>query len=76
MEIRIEWSWLAEKQLRSIYDYFYVKVSHTTAKGITNKIVRKVSILEKNPFVGNREELLQEHPEGFRYLFSTQRCGG
>lgn len=39
MEVRIEWSGLAEKQLLSIYDYFYIKACSSIAKRITNKIV-------------------------------------
>lgn len=68
MEMRIEWSDLAERQLRSIYDYYYLKASPRIAKRLTNKIVGKVSILEKSPYIGRKEELLINYPEGFRYL--------
>jgi toxin ParE1/3/4 len=71
MEIRIEWSDLAERQLRSIYDYFYFKASPSIAEKVTNKIVNKVSILEKNPFVGQKEELLIDYPEDFRCLVES-----
>jgi toxin ParE1/3/4 len=71
MEIKIEWSDLAERQLRSIYDYFYIKASPSIAKRITNKIVGKVSILETNPSIGQKEELLQDYPEDFRYLVES-----
>jgi len=71
MEVSIEWSDLAEKQLRSIYDYFYIKASPSVAKRIINKIVQRVSILEKNSFVGPKEALLTDYPEEFRYLVES-----
>lgn len=66
--MRIEWSDLAVRQLRSIYDYFYVKASPTIAKSLTNKTVGKVSILEESPYIGQKEELLIDYSEDFRYL--------
>ncbi|EMR02079.1 type II toxin-antitoxin system RelE/ParE family toxin [Cesiribacter andamanensis] len=68
MEIILVWSQLAERQLRSIYDYYYVKASPSVAKKLTNRIVRKVSILEENPLIGQKEELLVDYTEDYRYL--------
>lgn len=68
MEVKIEWSDLAEGQLRSIYDYLYVKAGPPIAKRLINRIVGKVSILKENPYLGQKEELLVDYPEGFRYL--------
>lgn len=66
--MRIEWSALAERQLRSIYDYYYVKASPSIAKKLINKIVAKAFTLKKSPFIGQKEELLIDYPEDFRYL--------
>ncbi|MDQ3394358.1 MAG: type II toxin-antitoxin system RelE/ParE family toxin [Bacteroidota bacterium] len=66
--MKIEWSVLAENQLRSIYEYYYLKTSPSIAKISTNKIIEKVSILKKNPYVGQKEELLIDYPEDFHYL--------
>ena len=71
MEIRIEWSELSERQLKDIFDYYSIEVSPRIARKIINRIVDKVTILESNPLAGQREELLLEYPEDFRYLVES-----
>ena len=71
MEIRIEWSELSERQLKDIFDYYSSEVSPRIARKIINRIIDKVSILENNPFVGSKEELLGEYLEDFRYLIES-----
>jgi plasmid stabilization system protein ParE len=71
MEIKIEWSELATKQLNDIYDYYSLKASPRIAKKIVNKIVGRVEILLKNPLSGPKEELLTEMQEDFRYLVES-----
>ena len=71
MEIIIEWSELAEKQLNEIYDYYLFETNPGTAKRIINRIIERVEILYKNPFSGPKEELLTEYPEEFRYLVES-----
>ncbi len=66
MEIKIEWSELATKQMNDIYDYYSLKASPGIAKKIVNKIVYRVEVLLKNPLSGPKEELLNEMPEDFR----------
>jgi len=68
MEIKIEWSELSEKQLKDIFDFYSVEAGTKIARRIITKIVNRVSILESNPFIGQREELLSDYPEDFRYL--------
>ena len=68
MEIRIQWSQLSEKQLKDIFDYYSIRSSTRIAKKIVNCIIDKISLLEKNPLAGQKEELLSLYPEGFRYL--------
>ena len=71
MEIKIEWSELAEKQLKEIYDYYSLEANRRTAKRIVNKIIERVEILYQNPLSGPKEELLKEYPEGFRFLVES-----
>lgn len=71
MEIRIEWSGLSEKQLKDIFNYYSMAASPAIARKIINKIIDKVSILEANPFVGSKEELLRDYAEDFRYLVES-----
>ena len=68
MEIRIEWSELSEKQLKDIFDYYSIEADTRIASRIINRIINRVSILGSNPFIGQREELLADYPEDFRYL--------
>ena len=68
MVVRIVWSELSKNQLKNIFDYYSVEVSIRVANKFVDKIIDRVSILENNPFVGHKEELLQDYPEDFRYL--------
>jgi len=68
MEIRIEWSELAEKQLKDIYGYFSLQASPRVANRIVKKIVESVEVLYTVPFSGQKEELLSRYAEDFRYL--------
>jgi toxin ParE1/3/4 len=71
MEIRIEWSELSERQLKDIFDYYSFEASPRIAKRIINKMIDRVAILESNPLAGQKEELLSEYPEEFRYLVES-----
>jgi plasmid stabilization system protein ParE len=71
MEIRIEWSELSERQLTDKSDYYSFTANPRIARRIVNKILQRVSVLETNPLIGPKEELLVEHPEDFRYLVES-----
>ncbi|RLD60397.1 MAG: type II toxin-antitoxin system RelE/ParE family toxin [Bacteroidetes bacterium] len=71
MEIEIEWSQLAEKQLKDIFDYYHSKANSRIADRIVNEIIERVSILYLNPRAGQKEELLKEFPEEYRYLVES-----
>jgi len=71
MEIRIEWSELSERQLKDIFDYYSFEANSRIAKKIVNKIIDRVTILESNPLAGQKEELLSEYTEDFRYLVES-----
>ena len=71
MEIRIEWSELSERQLKDIFDYYSFAASPRIARKIINRILERVTVLETNPLVGPKEELLIEYPEDFRYLVES-----
>jgi toxin ParE1/3/4 len=71
MEIKIRWSALSESQLKVIFDYYSLEVSPRIARKIISKIIEKVSLLENNPLVGQKEELLIDYKEDFRYLIES-----
>jgi len=66
--MKIEWSSLAEDQLKDIYSYYSLKASPKVARNIISKIIEKVDILLNNPFLGAKEELLSQYPQDFRFL--------
>jgi plasmid stabilization system protein ParE len=71
MGLRIEWSELAERQLKDIFDFYAIEVSPHIAKKIIKRIIERVSILENNPLIGTKEELLINNPEDYRYLVES-----
>lgn len=67
----IEWAEQSERQLKDIFDYYSFEVSPRIARKIVNKIFDRVTILESNPLAGQKEELLSDYPEDFRYLVES-----
>src|SRR6476620_7827044 len=68
MALRIFWSELAEDKLADIFEYYKTKASLRTARKLVNDIVDQTLLLANNPFIGQKEELLLDRQEGFRYL--------
>ncbi len=68
MDLVIYWTNFAENKLKGIFDYYKNTVSLTLAQKLVNEIVEKTISLEKNPQIGQKEELLRERPQEFRYL--------
>jgi plasmid stabilization system protein ParE len=68
MEIVVVWSDTAIEELRSIYDYFYFLADKRVADKISNAIVDKTLLLEQNPRVGKKEEMLAHLNKEIRYI--------
>ncbi len=71
MELEIFWSQFAEDKLQDIFYYYKHKASLKVARKIINEIVDKTIDLDKNPKIGQLEDLLKERPQEFRYLVSS-----
>lgn len=71
MELEVFWSQFAEDQLMDIFQYYKLKAGAKTAKKIVNEIVDKTIDIDKNPKIGQVEELLKERIQEFRYLVSS-----
>jgi len=69
--VNIEWSELAISQLKDIYHYYTSNANPITAKRIINRIFKRVEILQKHPLSGQKEDLLYDYPEDFRYLVES-----
>ncbi len=71
MDLKIIWSNFAEKQLDEIFEYYYKNVSEQTAKIIVKNILLQTEKLNKTPFIGQIEDLLQNRKLEYRYLIYT-----
>jgi len=70
MELTVYWTLFAEDKLEDVFSYLIEKAGERTARRIVNEIVDKSLELEKNPFIGQKEMLLANRLQEFRYLIS------
>jgi len=68
MEITVLWTDSAIDDLQGIHNYLFSATSLKVANKITNSIVDSSLLLEKNPRIGQIEELLKHRNEEIRYL--------
>ncbi|RLD39444.1 MAG: type II toxin-antitoxin system RelE/ParE family toxin [Bacteroidetes bacterium] len=68
MELAVYWTRFAEDKLDVIYDYYEFKAGTRIARKLISDIIDKTIGLEKNPYIGQKEELLSDRPQNFRYL--------
>ena len=71
MDLEVFWTHFAKAELRNIFDYHKEKASLTIARKVVNGIYQATLRLAEKPAIGQKEELLIERPEGFRYLIHT-----
>lgn len=71
MAITIFWTETAEQQLKEIFQYYSRQASRNIARNVVSKIINRVSILERNPLAGQKEELLANSPSEYRYLVES-----
>ena len=71
MEIDVYWTDFAKAELKNIFDYYNEKVSLRIAQQIVTKIAKRAENLGNFPEIGTVEELLNERPQNFRYIVST-----
>ena len=68
MAIKIFWTQFAKNELRKIFDYYKSKVSLNIANSLVESIVKKSNSLDFQTKIGQKEELLLERKQEFRYL--------
>ena len=68
MELNIIWSRLAENKLEDIYKYYRKKAGVNIAQNLVNGIVDSTIELKHAPKIGQKEELLKERKQEYRYL--------
>lgn len=68
MVIKVFWTNFAKKELRKFFDYYKIKASPEIAKNLVENIVEKGNTLDFQTKMGQREELLLDRNQKFRYL--------
>ncbi len=68
MELAVYWTRFAEDKLDDIYNYYESKAGRRIARKLISGIIDKTIGLDKNPHIGQKEELLSDRPQNFRYL--------
>ena len=71
MELELFWTEFAKTELRKIFDYHKEKASPTIARKIVNGIYQATLRLKYEPSIGQKEDLLFDRPQEFRYLVHT-----
>jgi toxin ParE1/3/4 len=69
VKYKVLWTYDARFHLSEIYDYI-CQFSEPGAKQLTKRIKSKADKLKKHPFIGQKEELLEELGQNHRYIVS------
>jgi len=68
MELIVYWTQFAEVKLEDIFLYYSERASFRVARNLIGGIIEKSMELENSPFVGQKELLLADRIQEFRYL--------
>ena len=68
MGLTVYWTQFAENKLEDIFEYYKFKAGSRVAQTLVNGIIDVSLSLEINAYSGQKEELLSERIEDFRYL--------
>lgn len=68
MAVKVYWTHFAKTELKSIFDYYKIKASVKMASSLVAGIIDKGDTLSSLFEVGQKEEMLADRKEEFRYL--------
>ncbi|MFD0991052.1 type II toxin-antitoxin system RelE/ParE family toxin [Mariniflexile jejuense] len=68
MELKLFWTDFSQKELEKIYKYHREKAGIRIAKKLVNGIYNETLKLQRQPEIGQAEELLKNRNQRFRYL--------
>ena len=68
MALTVYWTQFAEDKLEDIFSYYSERASIRVARNLVGGIIEKSMELENSPFVGQKELLLANRIQEFRYL--------
>lgn len=60
MNLEVYWTRLAENKLDDIFSYYETTVNNSTAKKLVTGIIDKTIGIGKNPYIGQKELLLEK----------------
>ena len=68
MELTVYWTQFAENKLEDVFSYYIEQASEKIAHRLVDGIIDKSLELAKNPLIGQKEILLSDRIQEFRYL--------
>jgi plasmid stabilization system protein ParE len=68
MELEVYWTQFAEDKLTDIFEYYNFNAGVKVAQNLVNGIIDESLKLSKNPFIGQKEDLLIARVQEYRYL--------
>ncbi len=68
MGLAIFWTQFAEDKLTDIFEYHNYNVGVKVAQNLVTEIIEESLKLSRNPYIGQKEELLMERAQEYRYL--------
>jgi len=68
MALKVFWTDFSKKELDEIFAYYKKRAGSRIAGKLVVGIVKETRNLSHQPHMGQKEELLSDRPEGFRYL--------
>ncbi len=68
MELTIYWSHFAEEKLKEIFEYYKINVNINVAENLVIGIVEAASEIKNHPFAGQKEDLLKDRIQEYRYI--------
>jgi plasmid stabilization system protein ParE len=68
MELTVYWTEFAEDKLEDVFSYYSEKASLRFAQQLVEELIDRSLELETNPLIGQKEILLEDRIQEFRYL--------
>ena len=68
MELTVYWTEFAEDKLDDVFFYYSEKASLRAAQQLTDELIDRSLELATNPLIGQKEILLKDRIQEFRYL--------
>ena len=68
MNLEIIWSEIAVKRLDEIFEYYTENANIKIGKKVLQNLLKAPDQLISNPFIGQKEDLLDERKISYRYL--------